>query len=227
MPAAEQPDPARHPDPDAVSLLAAAAALGVIDDAVREARAATADRPDGETADPDRAQALASLQLLREVRERLAGWETGLIEAARAAGASWSDLADPLGVASRQAAERRYLRLRPGSLGSTGEQRVKATRDRRAADRTITTWARENAAELRSLAGQVTALTGFPSPAGPPLDRLRRALAADDAALLVAPLAAVRPHLPSGQRQLADRIDSLSRLTGELREDTTARRQNS
>ncbi|MFF6910434.1 HSP18 transcriptional regulator [Streptomyces sp. NPDC012389] len=220
MPAAEQPDP------DAVSLLAAAAALGVIDDAVRGARAATADQPDGSAADPDRAQALASLQLLREVRERLAGWETGLIEAARAAGASWADLADPLGVASRQAAERRYLRLRPGSLGSTGEQRVKATRDRRAADRTITTWARENAADLRSLAGQVTALTGLPSPADSPLDHLRRALAADDAALLVAPLAAVRPHLPPGQVQLADRIDSLTRRTGELREDTAARRQN-
>ncbi|MFE3472964.1 HSP18 transcriptional regulator [Streptomyces bacillaris] len=225
MSAAEQPDPTRHPDPDAVSLLAAAAALGIIDGAVRDARTATAEQADGPATDPDRAQALASLQLLRELRERLAGWETGLIEAARAAGASWAELADPLGVASRQAAERRYLRLRPGSLGSTGEERVKATRDRRAADRTITTWARQNAADLRSLAGQVAALTGLPSPAGAPLDQLRRALAADDAALLVAPLTAVRPHLPSGQRQLAARIDSLTRRTGELREDTAARRQ--
>ncbi|MEW2071629.1 HSP18 transcriptional regulator [Streptomyces sp. NPDC007346] len=220
MPAAEQPDPG------AVSLLAAAAALGVIDDAVRGARTATADQADDVEGGQDRAQALASLQLLREVRERLAGWESGLIEAARAAGASWAELADPLGVASRQAAERRYLRLRPGSLGSTGEQRVKATRDRRAADRTITTWARQNASDLRSLAGQVTALSGLPSPADSALDHLRQALAADDAALLVDPLVAVRPHLPSGQRQLADRIDSLTRRTGELREDTAARRQN-
>ncbi|ARI55868.1 HSP18 transcriptional regulator [Streptomyces rhizosphaericola] len=226
MPAAEHPDATRHPDPDAVSLLAAAAALGIIDGAVRDARTTTAEQAEGPAADPDRAQALASLQLLRELRERLAGWETGLIEAARAAGASWAELADPLGVASRQAAERRYLRLRPGSLGSTGEERVKATRDRRAADRTITTWARENAADLRSLAGRVTALTGLPSPAGAPLDQLRRALAADDAALLVAPLTAVRPHLPSGHEQLADRIDSLTRRTGELREDTAARRQS-
>ncbi|MFE4825176.1 type III effector protein, partial [Streptomyces sp. NPDC056704] len=44
----------------------------------------------------------------------------------------------PLGVASRQAAERRYLRVRPGTPGTTGEQRVQATRNRRAADRTIT-----------------------------------------------------------------------------------------
>ncbi|MFE7483967.1 HSP18 transcriptional regulator [Streptomyces sp. NPDC057552] len=224
MPTAKQPDPTRHPDPDAVSLLAATAALGAIDDAVQGARAATAERSEGSV--DDRERALASLQLLREVRERLAGWESGLIEAARAAGASWAELADPLGVASRQAAERRYLRLRPGSLGSTGEQRVRATRDRRAADRTITTWARENAADLRSLAGQVTALTGLPAPGEPPLDELRRALAADDAALLVAPLAAVRPHLPPDQRHLAERIDSLTRRTGELREDSAARRQN-
>lgn len=43
------------------------------------------------------------------MRERLAGWETGLIETARHQGASWADLAHPLGVASRQAAALRYL----------------------------------------------------------------------------------------------------------------------
>lgn len=52
--------------------------------------------------------------MLREVREELAGWESGLIETARGEGASWADLAGPLGVASLQAAERRYPR--PGSL---------------------------------------------------------------------------------------------------------------
>lgn len=31
--------------------------------------------------------------LLRQVREQLAAWETGLIETARDAGASWADLA--------------------------------------------------------------------------------------------------------------------------------------
>lgn len=105
---------------------------------------------------------LASLLLLREVREQLAGWETSLIETAREAGASWADLASPLGVASRQAAERRYLRLRPGADGTTGEQRVKATRDRRAAD----------------------------------------------------------------HRDLADRIDSITHHTGQLRRNATVRRQD-
>ena len=101
--------------------------------------------------------------LLRQVREQLAGWETGLIETARDAGASWADLAHPLGVASRQAAERRYLRGRPGPAGTTGEQRVTATRQARAADRTTASWARANAADLRRLAGQITALTDLPA----------------------------------------------------------------
>ncbi|MFB8174113.1 hypothetical protein ACFC60_39800, partial [Kitasatospora purpeofusca] len=55
--------------------------------------------------------ALAALVLLRELRTQLAGWEAGLVESAREAGATWADLARPMGVASRQAAENRYLRL--------------------------------------------------------------------------------------------------------------------
>ncbi|MFE6985144.1 HSP18 transcriptional regulator [Streptomyces griseus] len=220
-----QPEQARGPVPDAVSFLAASAALKAIDEAVRDAHADAGDTA-GSAPDTERAQALASLQLLREVRERLAGWETGLIETARAAGASWADLADPLGVASRQAAERRYLRLRPGSAGSTGEQRVQATRDRRAGDRSITTWARQNAADLRSLAGQIIALTGLPASADPSLDRLRRALGGDDAADLVTPLTALHPHLAPKHRQLANRVDSLTRHTSRLREDTATRRRS-
>jgi hypothetical protein len=68
-------------------------------------------------------------------------------------------LAHPLGVASRQAAERRYLHNRPGPAGTTGEQRVQATRERRAAERATATWARRNAAGLRGIAGRITALT--------------------------------------------------------------------
>ncbi|MCF3169820.1 HSP18 transcriptional regulator [Streptomyces californicus] len=225
MPPPPQPQQPPTPDPDAVSFLAAWAALRTIDEAVREARAGDEDTAYGPPPATGRAQALASLQLLREVRERLAGWESGLIETARAAGASWADLADPLGVASRQAAERRYLRLRPGPEGSTGEQRVRATRDRRAGDRSITTWARENAADLRSLAGRITALADLPAAAGPSLARLRDALGGDDAADLVAPLTDLRSHLASDHQELADRVDGLTRHTGRLREDTTARRR--
>ncbi|MGY5122609.1 type III effector protein, partial [Streptomyces sp. 900105755] len=119
MTAADQPSTTCTNAHSPASFLAAAAALAAIDDALRDAQHESPD-----AAGPGPEQALASLLLLRQVREQLAGWETGLIETARDAGASWADLAHPLGVASRQAAERRYLRGRPGPAGTTGEQRV-------------------------------------------------------------------------------------------------------
>ncbi|MFI7006622.1 type III effector protein [Streptomyces sp. NPDC050145] len=189
------------------SFLAAATALNAIDDALREAQR---DAPDASDAEPGPEQALASLLLLRQVRERLAGWETCLIETARDAGASWADLAPPLGVTSRQAAERRYLRGRPGPAGTTGEQRVTATRQARAADRTAAARARHNAADLRLLAGQITALTDLPAAARRPLGELHAALAHDDAADLIAPLAAARPHLVTAHPDLAARLDILT-----------------
>ncbi|OEV25877.1 type III effector protein, partial [Streptomyces nanshensis] len=138
MTAAEQPPATSNDAHSPASFLAAAAALNAIDDALHTARHET---PDSSGTGPEPEQALASLLLLRQVREQLAGWETGLIETARDAGASWADLAQPLGVTSRQAAERRYLRGRPGPAGATGEQRITATRQARAAKRTTTAWA--------------------------------------------------------------------------------------
>lgn len=220
----DQPDPrARGLTP--ASFLAAAAALDTIDDALRTARTTR----DGEPAEPGRAsseQALAALLLLREVRDQLADWEPGLIEAAREAGASWADLAHPLGVASRQAAERRYLRVRPGKPGATGEQRVQATRDRRAADRTVTTWARTNAATLRQLAGQITALPDLPAAAHAPLADLTSALADNDPAALVPPLKDTHPYLASGHPDLAARIDDLTRRIDQLRQNSGNQRRN-
>ncbi|MEU2548472.1 type III effector protein [Streptomyces roseolus] len=190
------------------SFLAAATALHAIDDALRDAQ--REHPPTADVPGPGAEQALASLMLLRQVREQLAGWETGLIETARDAGASWADLADPLGVASRQAAERRYLRGRPGPAGTTGEQRVTATRQARAAERTTATWARANAADLRRLAGQITALTDLPPAARRPLGELHAALAHDDPADLIAPLTAARPHLTAAHPDLAARLDTLT-----------------
>ncbi len=135
--------------PDPASFLAVAGALEAIRDAVDSAEAGTAATTGGGAGAED---VLASLLLLRQLREQLAVWEPGLVETAREAGASWAELAHPLGVSSRQAAERRYLRNRPGASGTTGEQRVQATRERRAADRDRTAWARRNAADLRRLA---------------------------------------------------------------------------
>ncbi|MFG3281265.1 type III effector protein [Streptomyces sp. NPDC048111] len=200
---------------DPTSFLAAAAALHAIDEAVRTARTPQAAPPPDRPASSD--EALAALLLLRELRDQLAGWEPGLIEAARAAGSSWAELAQPLGVASRQAAERRYLRVRPGAPGATGEQRVQATRDRRAADRSVTAWARANAADLRGLAGRITGLTDLPAGARTAVGHLTAALAEDDAARLLAPLTAVRAHLAAGHRDLAARVDALTHHTDQLR----------
>ncbi|GAA2445012.1 DUF3156 family protein [Streptomyces pulveraceus] len=207
MTPADQPSTTGTDAHGPASFLAAAAALNAIDGALREAQQKA---PNASDAGPDPEQALASLMLLRQVREQLAGWETGLIETARDTGASWADLAPPLGVASRQAAERRYLRGRPGPAGTTGEQRVTATRQARAADRTAAAWARRNAADLRRLAGQITALTDLPAAARRPLSELHAALAHDDPADLIAPLTATRPHLAAAHPDLAARLDTLT-----------------
>ncbi|MFE5720609.1 HSP18 transcriptional regulator [Streptomyces erythrochromogenes] len=206
---------------------AAAAALEAINQSVKDARQSSAQTPAtpaAPAADSGPHPALAALLTLREVREQLAGWESGLIETARGEGASWAELAGPLGVASRQAAERRYLRLRPGTPGSTGEERVQATRDTRAADRTVTAWARDNAADLRRLAAQITALTDLPAGAADAIGALNQALGHDDAARLVGPLTDTRAHLRPEDAELAARIDALTRHTEQLRQTTHGQR---
>ncbi|MEV5012504.1 type III effector protein [Streptomyces sp. NPDC055692] len=204
MTPADQPTPTSTDAHSPASFLAAAAALAAIDDALRDAQHETPD-----AVDPGPEQALASLMLLRQVREQLAGWETGLIETAREAGASWADLARPLGVASRQAAERRYLRGRPGAVGTTGEQRVTATRQARAAERATATWARANAADLRRLAGQITALAHLAPEARSAQAALHAALGATDAAELIAPLTGMRPYLDAYHTDLVKCLDAL------------------
>ncbi|MDI5965384.1 type III effector protein [Streptomyces sp. SL13] len=225
MPKGDQPAPAGIPDSDPVGFLAAEAALGAMDEALRGARLRPPGTPPGDEG-TGAEQALAALLLLREVRERLAAWEPDLIEAAREAGASWADLAHPLGVASRQAAERRYLRVRPGRPGSTGEDRVRATRDSRAADRSVTAWARVNSADLRRLAGQITALTDLADEAAVSLAHLSGALADDDASALVAPLADTHTHLRASHPDLAARVDSVTRQAEHLRHDSSEQRRN-
>ncbi|MDA5286823.1 HSP18 transcriptional regulator [Streptomyces sp. Isolate_45] len=209
---------------------AAAAALETIGQALEDASRTASTEPSAVSdagpavSDAGPREALVALTMLREVRERLAGWESGLIEAARAGGASWEDLAAPLGVASRQAAERRYLRLRPGAAGSTGEQRVAATRNSRAAERTVAAWARGNAAELRRLAGQVSALGDLPPGAAASMAKLDQALADNDVARLVGPLRGAREHLRPQDADLTERIDAMTRHTERLRKDSHEQR---
>jgi hypothetical protein len=134
------------------------------------------------------ADLISALTVLRQLREELAGWEPELITAAREQNVSWAALAPALGVTSRQAAERRYLRLRPSGTGEqTGEQRVRAQRDKRAGDRAVAAWARDNAAILRQVAGQVSALPDLPNQARHHADLVGQALADNDPTTLLSP----------------------------------------
>ncbi len=185
---------------------AAHAALTAMGEALRDAEAAGPEAPLREAEPPSPEDALAALLLLRLLRERLAEWEPSLVTAARDAGASWAQLAHPMGVASRQAAERRFLRSRPGAPGTTGEQRVQAERDRRAAGRVASHWARDNAADLRRLAGRISALGGLPEDVCEPIDA---AMGAPDAVALLQPLREARGHLDEDHTELAAQYDAL------------------
>ena len=170
---------------------------------------------------------LAALTAIQQLRTMLDEWEPRLIETGRAAGSSWTQLAGALGVSSRQAAERRYLRLRrpeESQPGTTRDERVQAVRDRRAGDRAVTSWARTNGADLRQLAGQISALTDLGPGAQPSLDQLHEALAGNDAADLVPLLAASGEHLTVEHAALADRVAAVAQQTSQVRQDTHRRR---
>lgn len=170
-----------------------------------------------------RADILDGLAELRALMQEVSRWEPLLIRAARDRGASWAEIAPALGLASRQAAERRFLRLehQAGHAGLTGDQRVQATRDRRAGDRAVAGWARGNSAALRGVAGQITALEGLDAATQACVDRVRAALAEDDTAALIEPLADVAPRLATTHSALADQLAAVAADTA------SARRQSS
>jgi hypothetical protein len=177
--------------------------------------------------DVDRDQVLAALTALRLVRDELSVWEPELIAAARVSGASWAALAPALGVGSRQAAERRYLRLQPSGTGeTTAEGRVDAARDRRAGDKAVAEWARRNAATLRQLACQVSALGDLGADGQTSVDRLGAALGTDDPVDLLQPLVAAQQHLAGPHPRFAARLGEIGRHTDQLRRDAVSARQD-
>lgn len=177
---------------------------------------------------PNREVALAALITLRRLRERLNACEPELIAAARAAGASWADLAPAMGVTSRQAAERRYLRIRRtdrDEASVTADQRVTAERDRRAGTRAVAEWARANSADLRQLAGQVTALTNLGPQAQAGIDQLHHALGTADPTTLLPLLAAMQEHLQAHHGTLAQQVSTVSHHADHIRQSTQQRRE--
>lgn len=174
------------------------------------------------------AGALRALAAVHRLRDLLTGWEPLLIEEARRGGASWADLAPALGVTTRQAAERRYLRLRPtDDEALTGEQRVRQTRDQRAGERAVAGWARDNASQLRQLAGQASALAGLTSAGRRRARDLRDSLEGDDPADLLQPLAAMHEDLLEDHGGLAAQVHAISRRVSRLRSDTQRERDRS
>jgi hypothetical protein len=168
---------------------------------------------------PTAAELLAALVVLRQLRDDLARWEPQLITAARELGASWASIAPALGLASRQAAERRYLRLSPLPSGTTvREDRVREVRDQRAGDRAVSDWAQKNAAILRQLAGQIIGLPDMRP------RKLAAALSDDDPVALIGPLTQVRERLRTNHPELADRIGTLTDQADQLRATTSAAR---
>jgi hypothetical protein len=182
------------------------------------------------TVDPAVEHVLAALILLRWLGAELDAWEPHLIAAARERGASWADLAPALGVASRQAAERRYLRMhvpdQPGTPTTTREERVDAERDRRAGHRAVSRWAHDNGADLRQLAGQITALTDLDADGRASVDRLYDALSQADPTTLVPLLAETRRHLLTEHPALAERVDTMTHHADQVRRTVQRRRQD-
>lgn len=176
----------------------------------------------------DSARLLQALTALRLLRDELADWEPELVAAARSQGTSWAALAPALGVTSRQAAERRYLRLKPSTTGeATGEARVEAERNKRAGDRAVASWARRNSVSLRKLAGTISSLDQLDVTAQETADKVGDALGHDDAARLLPPLAAARPHLTENHSELADQLTAITEHTEQIRRDVTRRRHGS
>jgi hypothetical protein len=201
---------ASPPPPESRDLAVVTAAIAATAHAVRQ--------PTADSAPVGAVELLDALVLLRWAQSELASLEPALIAAARAAGTSWQALAPALGVASRQAAERRYLRSASAAIdqpGATRDARVQAERDRRAAHRAAAQWANDNTADLRRLAGQITALTDLNEAATAALARLHQALGNPDATALPALLAATHHHLPH-HPDLAAQIDTVTAHTDQI-----------
>jgi hypothetical protein len=93
------------------------------------------------------AEVLRALSVLGHVREDLDRLERNLIGAAREQRTGWPEIAAALGLASRQAAEQRWLRLRGGASRDPGRVRA-ARREQRSVDE------RQGLSELRAAAAE-------------------------------------------------------------------------
>lgn len=111
---------------------------------------------------------VASLLLVRHLRSELDRQELDLIKAARSTGLEWAELAEPLGVRTKQAAEQRALRLQaswetrteqrrlqlvdPQAAGSA-VRRPETVRNRRRGETHVERWLNRNELAVDTAAG--------------------------------------------------------------------------
>lgn len=93
---------------------------------------------------------LAALAQLDEARAALDTLERDLTRAARRRGASWQQVADSLGLASRSSAESRFVRLERDAASYHRDRYPERQRAERARNRAGDAWARANALRLRA-----------------------------------------------------------------------------
>ncbi|MGW3200157.1 hypothetical protein ACWDBD_37435 [Streptomyces sp. NPDC001118] len=120
---------------------------------VMHAVRAAADRyglDDQEQAEVPADDVLAALTQLDEARAALDTLERDLTRAARRRGASWQQVADHLGLASRTSAESRFVRLERDAASYRGDRYPERQRAERARDRAGDAWCRANEPRLRA-----------------------------------------------------------------------------
>ena len=103
---------------------------------------------------------LAALTQLDEARAALDTLERDLTKAARARAASWQQIADALGLASRTSAESRFVRLERDAATYHGDRYPERQRAARARDRAEAAWIQENTARLRSTVVDLATVNG-------------------------------------------------------------------
>ncbi|MDH6710775.1 hypothetical protein P3T27_007526 [Kitasatospora sp. MAA19] len=154
---------------------------------------------------------LAALTQVGEAQHDLDVLEHDLIAGARERGATWQQIADHLGLTSRQAAENRALRLER-AVQARGDRYVERQREDRARQRNGESWCRAHEQQLRAAAAAlVDVAEAWPllrDAAGAPRVRALAAAAEDETRgpELAQLLRGLRYALdsPSGQERLPD-----------------------
>uniref|UniRef100_UPI003F494018 hypothetical protein n=1 Tax=Streptomyces sp. CA-136453 TaxID=3240050 RepID=UPI003F494018 len=111
---------------------------------------------DAEQAEVPAADVLAALTQLDEARAALDTLERDLTRAARRRGASWTDVADHLGLAGRSSAESRFVRLERDAASLHGDRYPERLRAERARDRAGAAWCQANERRLREALGDLS-----------------------------------------------------------------------